>query len=550
MPRWACWRAWNKPDRITREPVHPATGKNLKVSQPATWATYDEVTRHLPGRKPPDGIGLVVTAADGLAVVLNAPADLPARLGANVVYVERAVAGEGLTVIVLLGVLGAKTDRFVPLSGQRPYQECPAEVMGASPDAIRTASGREPYQENGQSGQTPYQTGGTNPDERRTLFSSSLPRDYCGDGEYPIRREVDALARVVCEQGKAGDRSRWVYGLIGMFRRHGLTPQTIPTDLLLTFAERVGEDVGAVQRLVLARWSRWRPHKVPLADALKAVHADSSLLTGLESTLTDRPTLLAAGMCKFMGADGHPFPLPGRVLAEVLGLRNQQEGSNVVLALVGLGLIKKVKAGSYASKRAAEYVLVGAVVEPEPAQAESTALTPRRLALRRPGHSTEPTTKFGFPSKLGGYLTAEHYLAEWMLVRQRARENKELYAGFWNHAELGPEYARQVAAARTLLKSYGMEAVCRALRSKDGGWVYSLAAPHAVGLVRAEQVRLERQSATRSAVVVAAEAESAPLPRGPRPHFRTGHSFRALLNDLDADVGGQASPTSSPVEAV
>jgi hypothetical protein len=459
LPRWACWRAWHKAGRATREPVHPATGKGLRVSEPDNWATYDEVVGRPAGRKPVDGIGLLVTAADGLAVVLNASADLPARLGPNAVYAEPAVAGNGLTVVVRSGVHGAKTDRFVPLSGRAPYHGHSAEAEGPNPDAIRTESGRPPYQDNGQSGHAPYQESGTNPDNRRTVFSSSLQEDYSRGGEDLIRREVEEFARAICEQGKAGDQGRWVYGLIGVFRRHGLTTQSLPHNLLLIFAEVIGEDADSVRRLVLARWQKWKPHKVPLADALRAIHADPSLLSDLEFVLADRLTLLAAGMCKYMGASGEPFALPGRVLAEVLGLRNQQDGSNVVGVLVELELIRKVKEACYTGKRAAEYVWVRSVVEPvQPPHACPPPPPPPPRASRRPGYSHEQTAEFCFKSRLGGFLTAEHYLAEMMLARRFGREGKDLFDGFWR-TEVGKEYARQVATARSLLTNYGVEAV-------------------------------------------------------------------------------------------
>lgn len=519
LARWACWRTWTKRNRVTREPVHPADGKNLRVSRPDDWAAFDEVVHRPAGRKPAEGIGLLVTAADGLAVVTNADFDLPGRLGPNLVYAERAVAGGGLTLIVRSGVHGAKTGRFVPLSGRPPCQDQEVLSEAPSPDPIRTESG-PPDQENDQSGRTPYQAGGTNPDERRTFLSSSPQNNYCSAGEDPIRTEVGEYARAVCEQGKSGDGGKWVYGLIGVFRRHGLTPQAIPHNLLLTFATAIGADAGDVQRLVLARWKNWRPHKAPLADALKAVHADPSLLTELAAVIIDRPTLLAAGMCKYLGAGGHPFALSGRVLAEVLGLHDQQKGSEVVLSLVGLNLIKKVKEADHPNKMAAEYVLVGAVAgpvaEPVESQTETPLLTPKRPVHCRPGHSTKQTEEFRFRSRLGGYLTGEHYLAEMVLARKLVKEGKELFDGFWARPVIGPWYARQVVAARALLKDYSADAVCRALRSKAAEWVYSLAMQNVRDLASAEQTRLDRQAAARS---VAVDPPAPPSPEAPRPPF-------------------------------
>lgn len=511
LARWGCWRSRTKKcqdryrdgtrtaERVVFEALHPTTGRALSSSRPEGWVGFD-LAMHPQARKPFEGLVFLVREEDRLAALRHAQPDVLDRLGDNAVHAEQEVDGDGLVVIVRASVVGAKTNVFVPLSGREPYQE-PETTL--HPDGIVSLSGRNsdgnllfgrsPYQRKAPVRTEPVPEEGSCQDGSRTIFSYSLKNHYLNDDPDQIRTEVDEYARVVCEQGKAEDSSKWVYGLIGVFKRHKLNVQDIPQHLLLIFATTIGEDVGAVQRRVLAGWSSWKANKVPLRDALLAVQTDPSLLNDISSVLADRSTLLAAGMCKYMGADGLPFALSGRVLAEVLGLRGQQEGSEVVRALIALKLIRRVSEGMYADKLAAEYVWVRAEIESVPAPQPVEPPSPAESASNRPGHSHEQTETCRFPSKLGGFLTDEHYLAEVMLARKLGRQGRELFDGFWTKADLGPEYGRQVVAARSLLKSYSVTAVCRAIRSKDGDWAYSLAAPQLVDVVKSEQARLERQ---------------------------------------------------------
>src|SRR5436305_1402732 len=82
LRRWAVWRERKKKrGGATREAVHPVSGKALSAKRPEEWATYDEVVGRPKGGKPVGGIGLLVTAEDGLAFILNADPEVPVQLG-------------------------------------------------------------------------------------------------------------------------------------------------------------------------------------------------------------------------------------------------------------------------------------------------------------------------------------------------------------------------------------------------------------------------------------------------------------------------------------
>ncbi|MBD2388824.1 hypothetical protein [Cylindrospermum sp. FACHB-282] len=190
---WACWRARtsNRKDgqRVVYQRVHPFTGAEPRGNRPEQWAAFEDAL-HPRLRKPTDGIGVFLAQDSGLAVVFNAPPDLRNRLGDRVVYAECALQGDGLTLIVRAGVLGAVAGRFLPLSGQPPYQGGQEVTTGVRLDAVWTPSGHEPCQEKALSGQVPYQENAPCLDTGRTLVSWSPKEIMAGGGGRTVGEQL------------------------------------------------------------------------------------------------------------------------------------------------------------------------------------------------------------------------------------------------------------------------------------------------------------------------------------------------------------------------
>lgn len=399
-------------------------------------------------------------------------------MGDQVVYVERSAAGEGLTVIVRAGVHGSVADRFVPLSGQPPYQEAPTSPPDLCLDSrtvcLDTTPGLSGHgtPEMALSGQEPYQENGTCLDTGRTLFSSSLTEEnnYCGGESKPIQGQLIELAKNV-SQGGASAEWKWVYSLISLLRANRLKQEDVTPHLLHDLSELVGLDPDEVHLKVLVYWKKWKSHLILLSDAYNAVQADPSLLDGLADKIVNPKALVVAGMARFMGGGGQAFVLDQRGLAQVFGLTNQQTASDLLHSLQNTSYLKKVAPGSYTKKKSAVYKWIGpgasqeelAVVTSAPT-AEPTATSvqrnhptpptaaappPRRGQRARPGHSPVRDDQHRWPSALfqGGFLTAEHYLGEMMVKRELLKDGRTLPHEFWNDPKLGPAYARQVKAA-------------------------------------------------------------------------------------------------------
>jgi hypothetical protein len=66
LPRWVCWSYRRRGKALRKVPIHPLTGKTVSVNVPSDWSTFDVVVARLGKRKPPDGIGFVFDAKDGL----------------------------------------------------------------------------------------------------------------------------------------------------------------------------------------------------------------------------------------------------------------------------------------------------------------------------------------------------------------------------------------------------------------------------------------------------------------------------------------------------
>lgn len=133
----------------------------------------------------------------------------------------------------------------------------------------------------------------------------------------------------------------------------------------------------------------------------------------------------------------------------------------------------------------------------------------------------------------GGWLAANQFLAEGMCARQARRDKVELPARFWDRPRWKRVFLTQLRFANSLLLLYPVEAIIKALRTKEGARAYSLAAPWLDPLIAEECRRLRQQETLR-------EQKAAPdLPpqqaeiEVPREGFNTKPSPLKRLRDLD-----------------
>jgi hypothetical protein len=90
-----------------------------------------------------------------------------------------------------------------------------------------------------------------------------------------------------------------------------------------------------------------------------------------------------------------------------------------------------------------------------------------------------------YPSKYsnGKDVSAAQYIAEMICERLAKRNKKDLHYRFWLSEEWEKEYKGQIAAANKLLKTYSFTEIVHALNSSYGLKIYSLRAPHLVGII-------------------------------------------------------------------
>jgi hypothetical protein len=90
-----------------------------------------------------------------------------------------------------------------------------------------------------------------------------------------------------------------------------------------------------------------------------------------------------------------------------------------------------------------------------------------------------------YPSKYsnGKEVSAAQYISELICERLAKKNKKDLHYRFWLSDEWQKEYKGQIAAANKLLSKYTCSRIVRALLTKNGLKIYSLRAPHLIGII-------------------------------------------------------------------
>lgn len=83
----------------------------------------------------------------------------------------------------------------------------------------------------------------------------------------------------------------------------------------------------------------------------------------------------------------------------------------------------------------------------------------------------------------GKEVSAAQYISELVCERIAKKNKKDLHYRFWLSKEWQKEYKGQIAAANKLLTKYACSRIVSALLTKNGLKIYSLRAPHLIGII-------------------------------------------------------------------
>lgn len=100
-----------------------------------------------------------------------------------------------------------------------------------------------------------------------------------------------------------------------------------------------------------------------------------------------------------------------------------------------------------------------------------------------------------YPSKYsnGKEVSAAQFISEMVCERLAKKDKKDLHYRFWLSDEWQKEYKGQIAAANKLLRKYDPKAIINALLSTSGQKIYSLRAPHLIGIIEQAAKKLESE---------------------------------------------------------
>ncbi len=116
--------------------------------------------------------------------------------------------------------------------------------------------------------------------------------------------------------------------------------------------------------------------------------------------------------------------------------------------------------------------------------------------------SKEQTEKCRYKSRFATdlWISDSQYLAENMVDRIARKEKQELPLRFWEIDRWKRHFMLQLRLANGILKLYSIEAIIKALRSKQGKGIYSLGANWLDPLVKVEQDKIDEQLRKQSEI--------------------------------------------------
>lgn len=140
----------------------------------------------------------------------------------------------------------------------------------------------------------------------------------------------------------------------------------------------------------------------------------------------------------------------------------------------------------------------------------------------------------------GGYISASQYLAESMVARRARYNNITLPNKFWNIERWKRVFLLEVRHASRLLTLYSVEAIIKALRTKEGKRVYSFGAKWLDPLIAEEQRLIDVANAAKSQESEVKETEPTVVvgKTGPRPAFSPTKSKLDKLREFDGQEEG------------
>lgn len=86
------------------------------------------------------------------------------------------------------------------------------------------------------------------------------------------------------------------------------------------------------------------------------------------------------------------------------------------------------------------------------------------------------------------------YLTEFVNRRKAKKEKMELSDRYWLDPLWKVEYGKQIIAAQSLLKEFSLEAIIKALNSKEFNWAYSLKCRGLIDVIKREQAIINKNS--------------------------------------------------------
>ena len=106
------------------------------------------------------------------------------------------------------------------------------------------------------------------------------------------------------------------------------------------------------------------------------------------------------------------------------------------------------------------------------------------------------TTKYPSRYSNGKFVSAAQYITELICENKAKKDRLDLHFKFWTNPEWSKYYRNQIATANKLLKIYDVKAIIKALGDPQAKNIYSLRAPHLVGIIQKYQRLVEQEPAT------------------------------------------------------